>query len=298
MSDFDVHIPNDDDVLPDDIQPEADLRGADLSNANLDHVNLSGAYLTGANLSEANLSYADLSGAYLDGANLSEASLLHADLSDAKVFNSDLSKVNIGSGDLSRADLRRTDLQGANLAETTLAGAVLSRETDFSPPGERIKREFEDSNTISEQEWQDVIARANRELRTCYSENGLLGRARKARVRERLARRREAKAENTWRGNVAWASNLLSGVFTGYGVQLMPVIGWMCLLYLLSAGIYWYSGGMTWNRSLYYSVVTFTTSPPKAPPSGLSSVVAGFQTFAGTVAIVFLGYILGSREQI
>ncbi|MFD1572030.1 pentapeptide repeat-containing protein [Halorubrum laminariae] len=298
MTNFDIHIPNDDTVSPADIQPGADLRGADLSNADLDHANLSGAYLTGANLSEADLPYADLSEAYLDGANLSGANLLHADLSDANVFNSDLSRVNIGSGDLSGADIRRTDLRGANLAETTLAGAVLSRETDISPPDERIKREFEDANRISEQEWQDVIARANRELRTCYSENGLLGRARKARVRERLARRREAKAENTWRGNVAWAGNLLSGVFTGYGVQLMPVVGWMGLLYLLSAGIYWYSGGMALDRSLYYSVVTFTTAPPKAPPSGLSSVVAGFQTLAGTVAIVFLGYVLGSREQV
>ncbi|ELZ53151.1 hypothetical protein C465_01349 [Halorubrum distributum JCM 9100] len=73
----------------------------------------------------------------------------------------------------------------------------------------------------------------------------------------------------------------------------------MILLYLLSAGVYHFVGEMSVGRSLYYSVVTFTTSPPEPAPTGLvMRAVAGFETFAGTTAVVFLGYVLGTREQV
>jgi len=72
----------------------------------------------------------------------------------------------------------------------------------------------------------------------------------------------------------------------------------MLTLYLGSALVYWHWGEMWWGRSLYYSVVTFTTAPPKTPPGGITSIVAGIETFAGTTAIVFLGYVLGTRESV
>ena len=72
----------------------------------------------------------------------------------------------------------------------------------------------------------------------------------------------------------------------------------MLALYLLSAGVYWYGGGMAWDRSLYYSIVTFTTAPPETPPNYITSIVAGIETFAGTAAIIFLGYVLGARERV
>jgi hypothetical protein len=87
-------------------------------------------------------------------------------------------------------------------------------------------------------------------------------------------------------------------VFTGYGVQLTWIAGVIAALYLASAGVYHFVGEMSVGRSLYYSVVTFTTSPPSPPPGGLTSVVAGIETFAGTAAIVFLGYVLGTRERV
>jgi hypothetical protein len=71
----------------------------------------------------------------------------------------------------------------------------------------------------------------------------------------------------------------------------------MVVLWLLSAAVYW-DAGMEPRRSLYYSIVTFTTSPPNTPPPGVATAVAGFETFAGTAAIVFLGYVLGTREQV
>ncbi|ERG91588.1 MAG: hypothetical protein J07HQW1_01622 [Haloquadratum walsbyi J07HQW1] len=74
----------------------------------------------------------------------------------------------------------------------------------------------------------------------------------------------------------------------------------MLLLYLVSAVIYWQVGDLSMGRSLYYSIVTFTTSPPAEPDltGQILGVVEGFETFAGTAAIVFLGYVLGTRERV
>jgi hypothetical protein len=88
-------------------------------------------------------------------------------------------------------------------------------------------------------------------------------------------------------------------VFTGYGIQLRWILAMMFLLYTSSTVVYWTVGGMAPIESLYYSIVTFTTSPPGPAPTGLlMRAVAGFETFAGTAAIVFLGYVLGTREQV
>jgi len=279
----------------------ADLSGANLENANLRDSKLKGADLSGANLSSANLSGAELNRANLSGANflgadLSGATLLDANLSDCELSFSDLSKADIRDADLSNAKVRGADLSNVLMGDTILDGIVMSRSTTVDSPDKRLKQ-FLIKSDVSEQRKHDLIARANHDLREAFSENGLLKQARKARVRERYARREEAKAEGSWQGDVDWILSVFSSKFTGYGVRIRPVVAWMLLLYLSSAVVYWY-GGMPWNDSLYFSVVTFTTSPPSAPPPGFVSLVAGIETFAGTAAIVFLGYVLGSREQI
>jgi len=283
MSDYSDKIPNDDDVLSNTIHP---------------HVDLSGANLSDADLSGANLDHADLTGVDLSGANLADASLYKANLSDANLRRTDFSEAYLRNADLSRTDLRNADLTRAHLAEITLTNATLSRGTIIGDPSERIAQVLEKTDTASKTERYDTIARTNRELRSVYSRNGLISQARTARVRERRARRREAKAEEGWRGTIASIGSWLSAIFTGYGVRLIPVIGWMLVLYLSSTIVYSYWGGMAWDRSLYYSVVTFTTAPPEAPPSKFASIVAGIETFAGTAAIVFLGYVLGTRERV
>jgi len=50
--------------------------------------------------------------------------------------------------------------------------------------------------------------------------------------------------------------------------------------------------------TLYFSIVTFTTSPPESVSVGMSQWVAMIETFAGTLLIVLLGYVLGNREQV
>lgn len=318
MSDHDYEIPNDDTVSPDDIQPEAKLAKADLSEASLIHADLSGADLSGTNLSGATLEETDLSDAMLFGADLSDADLMLADLSDVESRKADFSGANLCGADLSGADLYKTDLSGADLRSADLSNAdirsvnlsesyvqgisltdtKLNRETYFDDPSDLIEDRFSGIETYPRKYDYDIIARMNHELQSAYSTNGLISQARTARVRERRARRREAKAEGGWHGTVVWGGSLLSRVVTGYGVRLRSIVGAMLLLYVSSALVYWYWAGMSWDYSLYYSVVTFTTSPPETPPSGLSRIVASIETFGGTAAIVLLGYVIGTRERV
>lgn len=294
MPDPQYDIPNDPDVTPEDIEPGANLAGGDLTEANLFDADLTDAELPQVDFTNADLRLADLTDANLLHADLTDADLNRADLIDTYLEGANLSDADLRSADLTDADLRSADLTNALLGGVDMTGITLARSTQIDAPGERITNYLVDDPWISKEQRYDIIARANHELRTAYSTNGLISRARDARVRERRARRKEALAEGARlsRGTAAWFGSLLSKVFTGYGVQLTWIAGVMVALYLLSAGVYHFVGEMSLGQSLYYSVVTFTTSPP----SGLTSVVAGVETFAGTAAIVFLGYVLGTRE--
>lgn len=50
-------------------------------------------------------------------------------------------------------------------------------------------------------------------------------------------------------------------------------------------------------QNITYSVITFTTSPPTIPSGRVTQMVAMVETFFGTLLVVLLGYILGTREQ-
>jgi hypothetical protein len=71
----------------------------------------------------------------------------------------------------------------------------------------------------------------------------------------------------------------------------------MMILYFISAAVYW-SLGMGVLESLYYSIITFTTSPPEPPRGTVMQIIAGIETFTGTLLTVFLGYVLGTREKV
>jgi hypothetical protein len=128
---------------------------------------------------------------------------------------------------------------------------------------------------------------------------GSLDGARTARVRERKARRREAFAEDDIEGVTDWLWSCLLHGTTRYGVQLNWIIMYMFVLFALSALAYYGGTDLSPSQSLYYSAVTFTTTwPQNSLPSGFVAAVAAFETFAGPAAIVFLGYVLGTRERV
>lgn len=263
-----MEIPNDD-LTSANIKPGADLRGADLSEADLDGVDLSRADLNGANLSEANLHEANLSEADLGGIDLSEAILIDANLSRTFLLDADLSGIALSRG--TQVELGLTTL------ERMVSQVHVSEDSKMT--------------------W-DAIARLNHKLKTAYSANGLVGQARRYRVQERQARAKEAKTEGGISGYGTWLGSHISHGITGYGVQLRWPISIMLGLYVVATAVYWQAGI---ENSLYYSVITFTTSPPgpHPPPGGLlTEITAMIETFAGTLLIVLLGYVLGNREQV
>jgi len=277
---------------------DARLGSADLSDAFLVESDFSGANLMRANLEGANLDNANLSEAYLGGVTMSDVILYRADITDADLVHADLSRAELES-----ANLRDSSIKGANLSDTNLASANLIgvdiRETDFS--GARVSRgtEFGDLAHFETESktagvW-DEIARAFHELKILYSNNGLIGKAREYHIEERKARAEEAKSSGDLNGLLGYVKSHFSRLVTGYGVQVSK-IGLVILLLMSLSTVVYYRAGIP--NPVYYSVVTFTTSPP-SPPSGgtLTKIVAIAETFLGTLLIVLMGYILGNREQ-
>ncbi|MFB6229133.1 MAG: pentapeptide repeat-containing protein, partial [Halobacteriales archaeon] len=271
--------------------------GADLSGADLVGADLSEADFFGADLSKGDCRDADLSEARLRGADLSETNLSDADLSRADLTGADLFEARLRGTDLSRTDLRSANLSEASLAEVDLSGVTLNRATQVEPEPLDTGKGSESGATESAEgaEKWDAVARLNHELKTAYSANGLVGQARDYRLKERKARRKEARSEGSVAGWTEAVLSLLSFIFTGYGVRLWPVVTVMFTLSLGSAAWYWWVGV---ENSLYYSIITFTTAPPPENPPAGTEFVSMVETFLGTLFIVLLGYVLANREQV
>ena len=296
---------------------DTNLSGADLSNANLNdseglsvdfsNSNLTNAKLKRARINNSNFKKADLPRANLRKADMSESSLDSSDVSGADLFrakcnktdfaNADLSNANLTGAILSSSLLPETDFSGASIAEISLDGVKISRGTNFDQPADQITTDEDQDPNIGKSKKYGIIARVNHELKNAYSDNGLVERARDARFRERKARRKEARADGGFQGYITFLESLLSMVVTGYGVRLRWIFATMLAIYVSSSWFY-ITQGMSLYEGLYFSIVTFTTSPPYSPPGGISSAVAGIETVVGTTAIVFLGYVLGTRERV
>ena len=321
---------------------DADLSGADLPSANLSGTNLRDADLSDterAGLSRSGLLRADLSDAVLQDADLSGAHLGHANLSSANVRGADLSSANLSDADLSDANLRHADLSGANLGDANLLRidvkslqiddvddvVVTSRtkidsslplHTGFRHRPIRSSRPSRDSfrPLLSPRSLWDGRARGYEQLRKVFQEKGLDDHHRKLYSYQRRARAKEALRS----GRVGqWLGNYFSRLLTGHGVSVTRVLFWTALVIVVPW--YWYGLVEGWTDEpleggpLYYSIVTFVTSPPHPIPEvegstdlllttvdrqQLNEFVVLFQTYAGTALIILLGYVLGNRDRI
>ncbi|WP_157969473.1 pentapeptide repeat-containing protein [Haloplanus rubicundus] len=291
----------------------ADLTNSDLSNIHFDTVNLGTATLTNANLTNAKLTKVNLGTATLANADLTDAEfdayLGTATLTDANFANTDLSNVNLNGANLSETDLSNQDFSGtnlsgsnlrkANLSNANLAGSNLSKSDlreanieDISVDGRTTcKRLDKDSRDL------DSTARACHNLKTVFSDHGLVGKARNMYVQERRIRSLEAKMSDGW-FNRRYLGSLPSRIFTGYGVQIGNLVGWMILLFVISTGVYVNAGvESSFSENVSYSVLAFTVAPPRVPSGTTTQVVMMIETFFGTLSIVLMGYILGNRER-
>jgi uncharacterized protein YjbI with pentapeptide repeats len=314
----------------------AELRGANLQNADLVYANLSGANLPDADLSEARLGGADLTKAYLAGANLEDAFLDGSDVSganfslanlnnaifdntegvgahfasgqlcDAVLYNSKFTGAGFSDCDLNGSDLRHSDFstgtfQNADLTDAMLGDANLDdvdlREADIAEAhasGSTTVSLSDEIDKDSASGW-DEAARVCHDLKLMFNNSGLMNRARRFHFLERRAREREAKARGGVSGWADYFGSIASRYLTGYGVQISRIATVMLILFSICTSWYYYAGI---ENSIYYSVVTFTTSPPSSPPEGfVTQFLAMLETFFGTLLIVLLGYVLGNREQ-
>lgn len=269
-----------DDIDPDDIEPGADLTDTDLSGTDLRTENLSRAFLIDTDLSNANLT----------GTDLSKANLREADLSGAQ----------LPSAILTDADLTDADLSDANLLDSILSGVTLNQGTTIDLDLAAMKRDAASADACESpaEEWE-AVARLNNNLKNVYSSNGLINTAREYHMKQRKARRKAAFRKGGVRNYLAWAASHASRILTGYGVKLSTILFVMCVIYFGSTVVYWGSC-MPLKRSLYYSIVTFTTSPKSQPCNGalIPYIVAMVETVTGTLFIVLLGYVFGKREQV
>lgn len=313
---------------------EAELSNVSLSGANLRQIDLSGATLSGAKFSEAALLKVELSAADLQGAKISDSSFIRTSLADAQLQGAELLNVDFRGCDLSNSDfeganlsdvgLRGCELTGATLRETTLKlnsldGSTTCRIMDEgydttravqNPVIRRIIKTrprwifWSDNSRLNSHEW-DATARAYHSLKTAFNNHGLVSKARQQHLHERGARRCEAKAMGD---PTRWFKSALAWQATGYGVSIRRVIRNMVILFSLATAIYVIVGftgsgyALTENYTtvseiLYYSMITFTTTPPEMPSRDSIKFVVMAEGFLGTLLIVFLGYVLGTREQ-
>lgn len=280
---------------------------------------LDGARLTGvAFVDDFSLDYCSLRVAFFDharlsgvtfwGADLSEAGFRFADLSDADLWQADLSGADLMWADLSGADLRYTNLSGAVFQETSFEGVQMNQDSRIGYPSsvyypaelDQATQEQLETILFAEEhaEASDSLARAYHSLGEAAKANGLIGKARSLRIRERKARRTEAFERRDWQ---AFVGSLLSDYLTGYGVSVRRISSAIVFTILASAFVYWWTtipGVETPQQALDYSLLTFTGigSPLGPPTTQPSRSIAILEAFAGILFSVLLGYVLGNRE--
>lgn len=150
--------------------------------------------------------------------------------------------------------------------DTTLSAYCYPVRPSLTPPRQGLEQYTNNRDvdaSLDTVQLHDAVARINHELWLACSEDGLINQTRKARVRERKARRKKARTDDTLQGTLKYLSSRISQITTANGVHLLPIGVLMSALFLGSASIYWWAG-MNVQQNLYYSIVTFTTSPPSS----------------------------------
>lgn len=284
---------------------------SDLSGANLGFADLSEVILRDADLSGANLEEADLTETDLDGANLSGANIEFASLSSTNLQGSDLRGAKLKGGYLSNTNLRGADLSGVDLRETYLEDVSMDGSTTCKILYEGydhdrittqslipIRPRWLSGNSSFDSEDWDATARAYHTLKTTFNEYGLVGKARRHHIWERGARRCEAKTADDI---LARFFSLIAWQAAGYGVSVRRVFRNMMLVFSVATLAYLWFGisedFSTVPEILYYSVITFTTTPPEMPDNEFVKAIVMTEAFLGTLLVVFLGYVLGTRER-
>ncbi|AXG06034.1 pentapeptide repeat-containing protein [Haloplanus rubicundus] len=269
---------------------------------NFTDAHLRGAQLEGAELRGADFSDADLSGAILPNASLSDPRLSNADLTGADLHGADFS-----NADLSGVNIRRIAVDDIRLDD--IDSVVVNSDTSVSTYVP-LRSGFRHSPVRSNSQLWDSRAQGYEKLRRVFKLKGLDGHHRRLYSYQRRARAKEALRRKRLG---QWLGNNLSRVLTGHGVLISRVLIWTALFVI--GPTLWYTQLPRQSieaGALYYSIVTFVTAPPHPIlnlqgttqvilPISRQSLTQGIvllQTYAGTVLIILLGYVLGNRDPI
>lgn len=199
-----------------------------------------------------------------------------------------LTDANFRNVDFDEADLRGTELTGTDIREGNV--------TDVSVNSATTCRRLYEGSQFDSEHW-DATARSYHDLKTVFSDHGLVNKARHKHVQERRARSFEAKAAHGW-FNRKYLHSLFARSFTGYGVQVWNLVTWMLFVFLSSTAVYTYAGvAPTLVGNISFSIAAFMTGAPYTPPGVFVQLVSTSETVFGTISIVLLGYILGNRER-
>lgn len=309
----------------------ADLRGSDFSNADLPQSKFCDTDLRGANFDTAGLANAKF-----DGANFQSSIFENAYLGWAKMCNTVLAEANFTDARFSNADLtgafaertifHRADFSGATLDGASLYGAVLSdirlnNGTNFGEyctydplsqhyppriPEDALIRGYESAN-------HEKAAWLYRRLKVLHEDNSMSDRASSFHVFEKETTRRAYAKDGEWG---KYSISTINRLLTNHGESLGRVVGASLVTILTAAIIYPFVGGVedggslytvneivsagvvdVFIRSLYFSVITFTTiGYANVAPRGIGSrTMVGIESLMGALLIALIVYVLGRR---
>lgn len=315
---------------------DADLLGTGLTHANLHRADLSDAFLrytnlTDANVKQATLKESDLRGATCPGLQAHQADFQGADLRDAEFGQSDTAAANLEDAILKETDMRGTDFQRTRLYQTDLTQARINAETTFTDQGTTV---YEDDPDLDG--WFDNTtdtayqagAWVHRRLERLHENNALSKRAREYHIRKQEAerghhwqRRYETKPRKSLLHTGRYVAMTANKWLTNHGESLQRILAWAVGVVLLSALLYPLVGGVGSNmggeqviheldpemsageigsvyaRSLYFSVITFSTIGYGIHfPAGTGSrILVGLESLAGAVLVALFIFVLGRR---
>jgi len=267
-----------------------------------------------------------LIGAEFNQAELQGASFAAADLREANFDNADAADVSFQGANLEDASMVECDVRGANFCDVRLDQAVfrnarIGRETAF---GDRTIYEQELGATETARETAQAAIWTYHQIRGLHQDNALPIEARQYELAEKDVRRRA-----DWIGGryVAALRGEASRWITGYGMSPWRVLVTAGVVVLLSAVLYPTTGGLvetvanggesesiTWSveepvenpaffvgtvlfRSLYFSVVTFTTLGygDIRPVGDVARTLAGVEAVLGQALLALLVFVLSRR---
>ena len=276
----------------------------------------------------AELEAVDMRDSSLVGADLRESSLEEVD-----ARRSDLTGVDLEDASISICDLRNGTLDNARFDQAVFSNVRIDRSTSFGQSLIYEQRLDESTELEVSRSCAQAAIWSYREIQNLHENNALAFEARHYYLKEKDIRRRLAwSIGNYGRAIRAEASRWI----TGYGMSPWRVVGTAIVVIVVSALLYPTTGGLeetvapggisgdgsttgnqttiTWSienpestpryvlvfvffRSLYFSVVTFTTLGygDISPVGDAARTIAGLEALLGQLLVALLVFVLSRR---